>query len=123
MLISPGEIARGQWLMIYGAVEQEKEFNNDAEGNPFANLGMLLIQQAQEVPIPHLVVAVQIPFIVVADCGNNPCITRIWRTDEKKFVEVTPEFVKAYDLNAWHRGQKILDANYQIPLPPFKKSV
>jgi hypothetical protein len=120
MFISPGEIARGQWIMIHGAVEREKDYNNDP--NTFTSLKMILMQ-TQEMPSPHLVLAVQVPFVVVADCVQTPAITKIWRTDEKKLVELNEEFVKSYDLNGWHRGQKLLDTTYRVPLPTPRKSV
>ncbi len=119
MFISPGEISRGQWLMIHSTIEKETALG---EENPFAAMGMV-VMQAIDIPSPHLVVSVQLPFVVVADCVQPTPITKIWRTDEKKLIEVKPEFVQAYDINGWHRGQKLLDATYQVPQPPPRRSV
>ncbi len=77
----------------------------------------MIAPQAIDQPIPHVVLSVQLPFVAVADCSTQPCGSKVWRTDEKNFVEVKEDFVKALDINLWHRGQRLLDPKYQVPMP------
>jgi hypothetical protein len=121
MFISSGEIARGQWIIEHSVIEKKKGFGDNTEMlNPLA--GLLTVVNNFSQPIPHLVMGVELPFVVVANCNQVPCITFIWRTDEKNFVEVTPEFVQAYDPNAWHRGQRLLDPKYKVLMPELPKN-
>ena len=118
MFISPGEIERGQWLMVHSSKTNDKEYNDNPETmNPLA--GLFMVSNNSDQPIPHLVLSVQLPFVAVADCTMSPAQSKVWRTDEKNFVEVTDDFVKALDINCWHRGQRLLNPNYIVPLPPM----
>ena len=102
--ISPGELQRGQWLIIHSNIEKEKNFN-DQPVNPLLNL---IQMTGLEQPMPLLVLAVQNPFMVVANCLQQMATTFIIRTDEKNFMELTEEFVQAYDPSVFARGQMVL---------------
>lgn len=121
MFISPGEIERGQWLMVHSSKTNATFKDSQEESNPLASL--LFLAPQQEPAIPHMVLCVQLPFVAVSDCSTSPCISRIWRTDEKNFMEVSSDFVKSVDQLAWRRGQIILDAPHQNTLSSPKKSV
>ena len=106
-MLSPGEISVGMWVVSLGPIKKERDFT-EVE-NPFAEI---LVFFNQEKTIPHIVLAVELPFIVVADCftgtlpnGNIQVITKIWRMDEIQLKELTPEFVQAYDPNGYAGGE------------------
>lgn len=106
-MLTPGEIAVGQWVVVYGVSENaSKETQID---NPF--IGMFIATAIKETPIPQLVLAVQLPYIVVCNTTTNPMITSIWDMREKTLMEVTPEFVIAYDRMGYENGLRLLAQN------------
>lgn len=106
-MLTPGEINRGQWVMIHSNVVNELP---DMEENPLVGL---LFRQPPPPSVPHIVTAVKLPFVVVVDCGTEPKPTSyIWRTDEKNLIEVSESFVEAYNVKALEIGKQLIQ-HYQ----------
>ena len=86
-MLSPGEIAPGQWVMEFGPIpkkEEEKDFQK--EPSPFELISAITAPPPQHPSRdPYIVLAVELPFVVVANCTLVPAIppfTKIFRTDE-----------------------------------------
>jgi hypothetical protein len=112
-MLTPGEINRGQWVMFHSFINPEPNDMPEME-NPLAGLFMTQTQsQYVEPPIefPHLVTAVSLPFVVVIDCSQSPCISKIWRADEMNLLEVSEDFVSSWSPSSLARGQQLLKIN------------
>jgi hypothetical protein len=103
-MISPGELDRGVWV-IPEVDKKEKDFS--AEENPFEEIAAII---NMEPIVPHLVLAVELPYIVVADCisSQTGAITKIWKSNEKKLQEVSKDFVMTFDPTGFARGEALV---------------
>ena len=103
-MLTPGELDCGLWV-IPEPVTKDKDFS--AEENPLQ--GMIAVMN-MEPQIPHVILSVELPFIVVADCVSNAMtvITKIWRTDEKNLREVSKDFVLTFDPMAFSKGEALV---------------
>ena len=102
-MLTPGEITRGQWIMIHKTKEPEVWKDSD-QFQPM----MILQNLAYESPTPQLVTAVQLPYVVVCRVDTTPMLTSILDTRERSLMEVQPEFVQAYTPDGYARGMALL---------------
>jgi hypothetical protein len=113
-MLTPGELERGQWVILHEDVE-DKPWQESQDDNPL--LALFGVSAGNQVQSPHLILAIQLPYVVACDTSTIPMRTRIWDVRKVKIMELQPEFIQSWSPQAFANGMALLNMKKTVASP------